>query len=221
MKTEQEGSHEAWIAFAGKKRVARGTPADVATRVKAVVDKTPNAQLLVFDSRTSRPVELDLRGTLATVLRKLPDGAGSKSSASKLEDSTEEESAARGPGRPRLGVVAREVTLLPRHWNWLASQPGGASVALRKLVEQGLRSSAGADRQREAREAAYRFLHAMAGDEPGFEEASRALFAGDLSRLREHLTMWPRDVRAHAIALAEAALSGPSASEEPTDGTAR
>lgn len=196
-----------WIAFAGKKRVARGAPAGVATRVKALLEKSPNTQLLIFDSRSSRPVELDLRGSLAQVLKKLE---GATESAPTLQ-SKEDERATRGPGRPRLGVVAREVTLLPRHWNWLASQPGGASVALRKLVEQGLRASAGADRQREAREAAYRFVHAMAGDEPGFEEATRALFAGDLQRLRGHLAMWPRDVREHALTLAETALAEPAA----------
>ncbi len=74
----------------------------------------------------------------------------------------------RGRGRPKLGVVAREVTLLPRHWDWLNAQPGGASVALRKLVEQARRANGDADRARAAREAAYHFMSAMAGDLPAF-----------------------------------------------------
>ena len=88
-----------------------------------------------------------------------------------------------GAGRPKLGVVAREVTLLPRHWDWLDAQPGGASVALRKLVEEARRATGDADRARAARDAAYHFMSAMAGNLPTFEEASRALFAGDRRRL--------------------------------------
>jgi hypothetical protein len=105
---------------------------------------------------------------------------------------------ARKPGRPKLGVVAREVTLLPRHWEWLAGQPGGASVALRKLVEHARKTNAGADRRRQAQEAAYRFLSAMAGDEPGFEEATRALFASRREEFEANIAGWPEDVRDHA-----------------------
>jgi hypothetical protein len=112
--------------------------------------------------------------------------------------------AARKPGRPKLGVVAREVTLLPRHWEWLASQPGGASVALRKLVEQARKANSGADRRRLAKESAYRFMSAMAGDEPGFEEAARALFAGRREEFEANMASWPADVRDHARKLGEA-----------------
>ncbi|WP_154585104.1 DUF2239 family protein, partial [Bordetella pertussis] len=111
----------------------------------------------------------------------------------------------RGRGRPRLGVVAREVTLLPRHWDWLAGQPGGASVALRKLVEQARREHAGADALRRGRDAAYTFMSAAAGNLPGFEEAVRALYAGDAERLAAHMAGWPADVRAYALRLAGAA----------------
>jgi hypothetical protein len=104
-------------------------------------------------------------------------------------------------------VVAREVTLLPRHWEWLGRQPGGASVALRKLVEEAQRANRDADRIREAREAAFRFMNAMAGNEPGFEEATRALFAGDLDKLRRIVAGWPRDVGAHVLVLAAAAVA--------------
>jgi hypothetical protein len=113
---------------------------------------------------------------------------------------------ARGPGRPRLGVVAREVTLLPRHWEWLSQQPGGASVALRKLVEAARRTSEGPDGRRRAREGVYRFMSALAGDEPGFEEATRGLFAGDRKKFEDHLQRWPADVRAYALRLAAQAF---------------
>lgn len=193
-----------WIAFGGTKRIAVGAPRDVATLVKAFVDANSKARVLIFDARSSELVELDLRGSAAAVLRRLPrelpdDSADVAESASTVP---------RSPGRPKLGVVAREVTLLPRHWDWLGSQPGGASVVLRKLVDQARHVSREADRLREARDAAYRFMHAMAGDEPGFEEASRALFANDPAKLRAHVVKWPRDVRAHALSLVDLTTPG-------------
>lgn len=108
----------------------------------------------------------------------------------------------RGRGRPKLGVTAREVTLLPRHWDWLAAQPGGASVALRRLVETARRSDAA--RARAAQEAVYRFINAIAGNQPGHEEALRALFANDLGGFAQRIAAWPADVRAYALKLAGA-----------------
>jgi uncharacterized protein len=102
--------------------------------------------------------------------------------------------AAPGPGRPRLGVVAREITLLPRHWDWLSVQPGGASVALRKLVEEA-RKRPGALAP-VLRNAAFRFATAIVGDAPGYEEAMRALFAGQREDFLAHIENWPADVRA-------------------------
>jgi hypothetical protein len=142
--------------------------------------------VLVFDDSTGEQVEIDLRAR-AVVAKPQAD-------------------APRGRGRPRLGVVAREVTLLPRHWAWLGEQPGGASVALRKLVEAARRENAGRDRVRRARDAAYRFMSAMAGNLAGFEESIRALFAGDRVRFEEMVAGWPGDVREHASAMAEVAF---------------
>jgi hypothetical protein len=96
--------------------------------------------------------------------------------------------------------VAREVTLLPRHWDWLAKQPGGASVALRKLVEDARRDGRGDRRARQ--EAAFRFMAALAGNAPGYEEATRALFADDAAAFDAHSRLWPADVRDHARRLA-------------------
>jgi uncharacterized protein len=182
-------------AFEGTRRIASGDVADVALAVKAVVDRGAKGPVLVFDDESSEPVELDLRGTPDDVRRRLPVPTSD-------DLPTEEPPRPRGPGRPRLGVVAREVTLLPRHWEWLAAQPGGASVALRRLVDEARRASESTDRVRRGREAAYRFMSAMAGDEPGFEEATRALFAGDRARFDARTEAWPPDVRDHARALA-------------------
>ena len=106
------------------------------------------------------------------------------------------------PRPPKLGVVPREVTLLPRHWDWLAAQPGGASVALRKLVEQARRDNEVRDRKRERQEAAYLFMCSLAGNLPGFEEATRALYADDRKRYAEQVASWPEDVRNYALRLA-------------------
>jgi hypothetical protein len=122
------------------------------------------------------------------------------------EASADTPAAPRGRGRPKLGVVAREVTLLPRHWTWLNAQPGGASVALRKLVEAARRGNGDGDRRRAGQEAVYRFMHAIAGDQPGFEAAARALFAGDLGKLEDAIADWPHDIREHATMLAARAL---------------
>ena len=136
-------------------------------------------------------MEIDFRGTVDDVVGRLVE-------------------VPRGPGRPRLGVVAREVTLLPRHWEWLNGQPGGASSALRRLVDEARRTSATRDRVRRAQEAAYRFMVAMAGNEPGFEESTRALFGGNRPRFNELIEAWPADVREHARVLADRVFNGSS-----------
>jgi hypothetical protein len=113
-------------------------------------------------------------------------------------------------GRPKLGVVAREVTLLPRHWDWLNTQPGGASASLRRLVEDARRSHADADARRVARERTFRFLNAVAGDRSGFEDAARLLFSdqpGAFEGLVAQMRAWPADVQAYALALAGPAFA--------------
>ncbi|NOZ15356.1 DUF2239 family protein [Ralstonia sp. RRA.1] len=195
-------------AFAGGRRIAAGPLRDVAQAVKTYIDCHADAAVLVFDDATSDVVELDLRGSVDDVLARLP-----AQSDSEIPD---EPVPPRGPGRPKLGVTAREVTLLPRHWEWLASQPGGASVTLRKLVEDARRASEARDRQRAAVDVAYRFLSAMAGNAPAYEDALRALFAGDAERFVTCTEAWPVDVREHAHLLAGRAFgtAAPTTQEE-------
>lgn len=181
-------------AFAGHRLLSAGPLAEVALAVRRA-DGTVDP-VLTFDDATGRVVDLDLRGTDAEVLARLSPARAEPTS------SPDPVPVGRGRGRPRLGVVAREVTLLPRHWEWLAEQPGGASVTLRKLVEEARRRGDGDRQARIAREAAYRFMSALAGDLPGFEEASRALFAADPGRFAEQVSGWPKDVRGYATRLA-------------------
>jgi hypothetical protein len=174
--------------FDGTRRVASGPLGETALAFKKAVEKGGDAVFL-FDDETGRTFDIDIRGTAAEVL-------------ARLRGAPARDGEARGPGRPKLGVVAREVTLLPRHWDWLSAQPGGASVTLRRLVEEARRAEGGKGRARAARDAAYHFMQTMAGDRAGFEEAIRALYAGDRARFAKLIAPWPKDIRAHATQLA-------------------
>jgi uncharacterized protein len=189
--------HPTVMAFAGDVCIAAGEIPHVARAARKAAARQHHEPILVFDTTTAERVELDLRGT--------DDEVSLRFSAATLAGPPSVE-APRGPGRPKLGVVAREVTLLPRHWEWLASQPGGASVALRKLVEHATRANAGKDRVRAAQNAAYRFISVMAGDRVGFENTARALFAGDAAAFNRLVDAWPKDIRDHAKKLAADAL---------------
>jgi hypothetical protein len=181
------------MAFEDGKRFAIGSLADVAVASRKRIARKGAGQILMFDYATGRVLDLNLAGTDSEIAARY---------WLKQAESEAEAAAPRGPGRPKLGVVAREVTLLPRHWEWLASQPGGASVALRKLVEVARRSSEVKDRVRQASAVAYRFMATIAGHEAGFEEASRALFAGDQAGFEALIAAWPVDVQNHLKALA-------------------
>jgi hypothetical protein len=135
-------------AFVGTRQIASGMLAVVALKTKAVIDEGEHAPILIFDDLTSEQIELDFRGTAEDVLQRL--GETTREGTPAAAGAQPEPEAPRGPGRPKLGVVAREVTLLPRHWDWLNGQPGGASVALRKLVEEARRANEGAVREQSA-----------------------------------------------------------------------
>jgi uncharacterized protein len=189
-------------AFDGSRCLASGALIDVALAVKAVLAKNPIASVLTFDDATGGVIDLDLRGTTAEIVTRLTAWADGADRPATMPRQRDDDAPVRGRGRPKLGVVAREVTLLPRHWEWLAMQPGGASHALRRLVDEARRTDNGRSRARAAQETAYRFMSAMAGDLPGFEEASRALFAGERQGFADHTAAWPADVRAYACKLA-------------------
>ena len=172
-----------FVAFEGARRLAEGSRLDVALALRAA-EKGP---LLAFDLQTGAQVDFDLSGGEAEVAARYGEPE-------------------RGPGRPKLGVVAREVTLLPRHWEWLGQQRGGASAALRRLVDAARKADQGATAAAEAKAAAYRFLAAMAGDRPRFEDAARALFGGDRATLEALSADWPRDIVSVALARLDARI---------------
>ena len=201
-----------FTCFDGFRRIASGQLPAVAPQLRRALAAPAPGPVLLFDDASGRTIDIDSRDTEQQLLARLsaadePDGQalsrrrppGAASDAG-MAQSAPVAIEPRGRGRPKLGVVAREVTLLPRHWDWLAAQPGGASVALRKLVEQARR--AGKDDTRQRHERAYHFMSALAGDLPGFEEAIRALFANAQERFDDHVGAWPPDVRAHAAWLA-------------------
>ena len=178
-------------AFEGHRCIATGSPEDVAQAVRRAMDEGSVQSPLILDDATGYPLEFDLRGSVDEVLARLRPAA--------------EIATPRGPGRPKLGVVAREVTLLPRHWDWLGRQPGGASVTLRRLVEEARRAGSAKEQARQASEAADRTMRTLAGDLPGFEEASRAFWRGERATFDQLTADWPTDVRQHLLQLAHRA----------------
>jgi len=179
-----------YSAFAGDRLIAFGHLAEVLSAAKAYVDSSEDPQLLIFEDRSGRQIDFDFRGSVDEVLaRALPPPGRT------------------GPGRPKLGVISREVSLLPRHWEWLEAQPEGISVGLRRLVEEARKRNPSEQRARKGREALSKFMTAIAGNRPNYEEATRALFASDHARFEELIADWPEDIRAHLLRVLEDSLT--------------
>lgn len=176
-----------YVAFAGARLVAEGEVGDVLPVLKRRFDRSPSDKVLVFDTETGRQTDFDLTGTLEDVLARTEVGSR------------------RGPGRPKLGVTSREIALLPRHWEWLEEQPNGISAAVRRLVEEAMKKAPGRERARRLRASLSNVLTAVAGDRPNYEEATRALFAGDVEQLEKLVARWPSDLRSYAVRQARAA----------------
>ncbi len=173
-----------YTSFAGARRIVSGPLDEMLRSTWRRLRTGPRETVLIFDDETGLQVDFDFRGDADEVV-------------ARAENARSETPGATTRGRPRLGVVSREVTLLPRHWEWLEQQPNGISAALRRLVDEARKREPEKERARRARDAASRFMAAMAGDRPGYEEATRALFAGDRLRLAALLRPWPRGIRLH------------------------
>jgi hypothetical protein len=185
-----------YTAFAGNRLIASGDLRTMVRRTKEHLDRGEADGLLIFEDQTGVQIDFDLRGT--------PEDALGRLSTHPRFASSEPPAVVRsGPGRPKLGVVSREISLLPRHWAWLDQQSGGISGALRRLVDEAGKHGQSKERARLAREAASKFMWVMAGNLPHFEEASRALFAKDLGRLDTLIRDWPEDIHTHVERLVE------------------
>jgi hypothetical protein len=189
-------TRRSFTAFAGMRLIASGDVETLLLRTKEHLDGGERDQVLIFEDQTGKQVDFDLRGAADAILARLPSHPLFASDATPAGPRT-------GPGRPKLGVVSREVSLLPRHWEWLEAQSGGISVTLRKLVEEARKREPERERARLARDTAYRFMSAIAGNLAGFEEAARALFADDRRRLVTIIKPWPKDIRAYLLRLLE------------------
>jgi len=174
---EQE---QTYSAFVGEELIASGPLEKMVMGVKSEFDRDASTLFLIFEDETGRQVDFDLRGTLEQVLAR----------AFPRPQKT-------GPGRPKLGVTSREISLLPRHWAWLEGQPHGASAALRRLIDDARKLGPDEQRSRQAKEALVRMMSAMAGNMPGYEAACRSLYAGDRAEFEHLIQIWPRDIRTY------------------------
>jgi hypothetical protein len=185
-------------AFEGEERIAEGDLAAVVLQVKRRLGKADRGSALIFSEATGATVDFNFHGSEKDVLKRL-----------EVFTSEPEPTESAGPGRPRLGVVSREISLLPRQWEWLATQPGGASGMIRKLVDEAKRKASDSPTLKQLQERAYKFMSVMAGDRPGYEEALRCLYKKDRKGFLERSAAWPKDVRDAARRLADAAFAGP------------
>lgn len=185
-----------YTAFEDGKIVGEGPLQEVVLRVKKRMGKADHGPALIFSDDTGNTMDFNFQGSEKDVLKRLEVFA------------QEEARGSEGPGRPRLGVVSREVSLLPRQWEWLAAQSGGASAALRRLVDEARRKSAEKPSIKQIQERAYKFMSVAAGNLPGYEEALRALYKKDRKAFLAQSGAWPADVKAHALRLAQGAFAG-------------
>jgi uncharacterized protein len=195
-------------AFDGARRAVSGSYVQVAIALKEYIRKKSDASILIFDDTTGKQIDFDLRGTDQEIAERIRNHYPENCAQAK-----------RPAGRPRLGVISREVTLMPHHWEWLAEEPGGASASLRRLVEIALRTGPSEmARLRRIHERTYCFMSAIAGNFPNFEEASRALFASNIPGLKKRICKWPPDIRRHILNLCADIRPTGSGSHRPSTG---
>lgn len=197
---------ELYFALRGTELLARGELEVVAVAMHRASARECGDRLSLYLDRTGAPTDVDLSGSKQDVIERVRQ---------RLAEANTGETPRRGPGRPKLGVVSREVSLLPRHWQWLSAQKGGASATLRRLVEEARKRGAEGALVRSRVEAAHRFMWDIAGDLPGFEEASRALFSHEFEKFERLILAWPVDIQsilARYVGEARVALSAQEAS---------
>jgi uncharacterized protein len=182
-----------YTAFEGSKKLFSGSLAEIVLKIKKRIGKADHSSVVIFSDSTGKTIDFNFQGSERDVERRLEIFVDEKRTKESV-----------GPGRPKLGVVSREVSLLPRHWEWLASQSGGASATLRNLIEEAKKKSAAGSQVKQAQERTYKIMHAVAGDFRGFEEALRALYKKDQKMFLEIIVTWPKDISDYIKDLSEA-----------------
>lgn len=182
-------SQPQFFAFVDYNLLAEGDVIEVVKAARLALVDQPK-RIAIYDASNGRPVDFDLRGSEEDVIARLADHPALPAEAKIAAESGGE---GRGRGRPKLGVVSREISLLPRHWAWLGQQRGGASATLRRLVDEARKAAA--QDPKAVIEATYSFMSDLMGDAPHFEAASRALFAKDMTAFDAAIALWPEDVQ--------------------------
>ena len=178
---------DTYVAFYGNQQVAVGELTDMLTKTTIFLKEkqttgTDTEPLLIFNEQNGSQIDFDFRGSLEEILeRALP------------------KQKKRRAGRPKLGVISREITLLPRHWEWLESQTKSASASLRLLVEEAMKREGGEAKIKKNIAVTDRIMMVMAGNLTYFEEASRALNARNVERFEECVSTWPDDIKIYLL----------------------
>ncbi len=180
-----------YTAFLESKIFAKGSLKDLVLKIKKHLGKNENNSILIFSDSTGNTLDFNFKGSETEILKRLEMFVSQK---------PDEYS---GPGRPKLGVISREVSLLPRHWEWLAAQSGGASVTIRRLIDESRKKSSTGESVKQVQEKTYKFLSVVAGDFEGYEEALRALYKRDREKFLKQMEKWPKDIQGYAMRLSE------------------
>ena len=181
MKADNSNSY---TAFDGSVLLFRGGLKEVVLNIKEHLGRSENSSVLIFSDLTGKTMDFSFHGSKQDILKRL-----------EKYTFTEEPKEPSGPGRPKLGVVSREISLLPRHWEWLATQSGGASATIRLLVEEARKKSSNISSIKQMQERAYQIMSVLAGDLQGYEEALRALYKKDSKVFFTHVKRWPIDIQ--------------------------
>lgn len=178
---------ETYTAFDNTSIIAHGSLRDVILKTKKILGKSENSSFLIFSDSTGKTIDFNFQGTEKEILKRLEIF---------VSNSDEKIELAR-PGRPKLGVISREISLLPRHWEWLATQSSGASSSIRNLIEDAIKKSTSKVSLKQQQEKVYRVMTTLAGDLDGYEEAIRSLYKRDRESFIKFTKGWSKDLRSY------------------------
>lgn len=198
---------EEFLAFKGHKLIASGSAQSVEEKIENELKQGDKASILFFLASSGHQIDLDSFASDSIQSGATATGSDAEEAVVDTGNNQPQIPEKRGRGRPKLGVIGREVTLLPRHWEWLDKQRGGASATIRRLVEQDRKAGADQEQIRQSQDSAYRFMYAIAGNLPEFEEVVRALYARDKGAFERDTAAWPKDIRDCSLQFADQALS--------------